>query len=53
MGDNTVSADPKDILDTFLTQRRYFDVNLGSTIVQGDKIKNLPEDYKSIFICIR
>ena len=42
MGDNTVSADPKDILDTFLTQRRYFDVNLGSTIVQGNKIKDLP-----------
>ena len=49
MGDNTVSADPKDILDTFLTQRRYFDVNLGSTIVQGNKIKDLPEDYKKVY----
>ena len=49
MGDNSVSKDPKDILDTFLTKRRYFDVNLGSTIVQGNEIKELPQKYKDLY----
>ena len=49
MGDNTVSEDPKDILDTFLTKRRYFDVNLGSTIVQGNEIKDLPDTHKKLY----
>lgn len=48
MGEN-VSEDPKDILDTFLTKRRYFDVNLGATIVQGNQIKDLPQDYKKLY----
>ena len=49
MGDNSVSKDPKDILDTFLTQRRYFDVNLASTIRQGSDIKELPQKYKDLY----
>ena len=49
MGDNDVSEDPKDILDTFLTKRRYFDVNLGSTIVQGNEIKNLDDAHKKFY----
>ncbi len=48
LGEN-ISEDPKDILDTFLTKRRYFDVNLGATIVQGNQIKDLPEDYKKVY----
>ena len=49
MGDNDVSEDPKDILDTFLTKRRYFDVNLGATIVQGNEIKDLPDTHKKLY----
>ena len=48
MGEN-ISEDPKDILDTFLTKRRYFDVNLGATVVQGNQIKDLPQDYKKLY----
>ena len=48
LGEN-ISEDPKDILDTFLTKRRYFDVNLGATIVQGNQIKDLPADYKKLY----
>ena len=49
MGDNDVTTDPKDIIDTFLTKRRYFDVNLGSTIVQGNTIIDLPDEYKELY----
>ena len=49
LGDNDVTTDPKDVIDTFLTKRRYFDVNLGSTIVQGNNIINLPDNYKKLY----
>ena len=49
MGDNDVSEDPKDILDTFLTKRRYFDVNLGATVVQGNEIKDLDDAHKKFY----
>ena len=49
LGDNDVTTDPKDIIDTFLTKRRYFDVNLGSTIVQGNNIINLPDEDKELY----
>ena len=49
LGDNDVTTDPKDVIDTFLTKRRYFDVNLGSTIVQGNNIINLPDEYKELY----
>ena len=48
LGQN-VSEDPKDIIDTFLTMRRYFDVNLGSTLIQGKKIEEWPDEYKQLY----
>jgi len=49
LGENDLTTDPKDVIDTFLTKRRYFDVNLGSTIVQGNNIIDLPEEYKELY----
>ena len=48
LGQN-VSEDPKDIIDSFLTMRRYFDVNLGSTLIQGKKIEEWPDEYKQLY----
>jgi len=48
LGQN-VSEDPKDIIDTFLNMRRYFDVNLGSTLIQGKKIEEWPDEYKQLY----
>ena len=45
MGYN-VSKKRGDILDSFLQKRRYFDVNIASTITQGDNIKDLSEENK-------
>jgi hypothetical protein len=45
MGYN-ISKKRGDILDSFLQKRRYFDVNLASTITQGDNIKDLSEENK-------
>ena len=42
----SVGKKRKDILDTFLTNRRYFDTNIISTVATGNKIKNLPDAYK-------
>ena len=39
LGENT-SKDPEEIVDTFLTKRRWFAVNLGAAIGQGDDILN-------------
>tara|TARA_R110002124_G_scaffold276080_1_gene446765 strand:- start:51 stop:3896 length:3846 start_codon:yes stop_codon:yes gene_type:complete len=49
LGEQDLTEDPKDIIDTFLTKRRYFDINLGSTIVQGNNIINLPKDYQKLY----
>ena len=43
LGEN-VSEDPKDIIDTFLTKRRYFDTNVLSTYNQGSDIEKLSDD---------
>tara|TARA_R100000995_G_scaffold44972_1_gene21165 strand:+ start:1516 stop:5217 length:3702 start_codon:yes stop_codon:yes gene_type:complete len=43
LGEN-VSEDPKDIIDTFLTKRRYFDTNVLSTYNQGTDIEKLSDD---------
>ena len=43
LGENP-SEDPKDIIDTFLTKRRYFDVNVLSTYNQGSDIEKLSDD---------
>ena len=48
MGIN-VSNDRTDILDTFLTKRRYFDTNIFSTFAQGDDIKDLDSVNKAKF----
>ena len=48
LGQN-VSEDPKDIIDSFLNMRRYFDVNLGSTLIQGKKIEEWPDEYKQLY----
>jgi len=47
--DVNVSNSRKDILDTFLTRRRYFDTNIFSTFTQGDDIKDLDETNKARF----
>jgi|21_taG_2_1085346.scaffolds.fasta_scaffold02478_4 hypothetical protein len=39
LGENT-SKDPEEIIDTFLTKRRWFNANLGATIGQADDILN-------------
>ena len=45
LGYNDVDpADPKDIVDTFLENKRYFDTNLISTVTQGNNIIDLPDD---------
>ena len=44
-----VSEEPEDIIDTFLQRRRYFDINLGSTILQGNDIQNLSDDDKTLY----
>ena len=43
LGENP-SEDPKDIIDTFLTKRRYFDTNVLSTYNQGSDIEKLSDD---------
>ena len=40
LGEN-VSLDRDDILETFMTKRRYFETNLASTLSQGSDIKDL------------
>jgi len=43
-----VSDNRKDILDRFLTNKRYFDTNVASTFVIGDNVKDMSElDKKS------
>jgi len=50
LGINTVDpSDPKDILDTFIEKRRYFETNLLSTINQGSIITDLPDDDKKLY----
>ena len=39
LGEN-VSKNPEEIVDTFLTKRRWFNANLGATIGQADDILN-------------
>ena len=47
LGDN-VAYNSKEILDTFLTKKRYFDTNIGATINIGGKMKELSDDSKSL-----
>jgi len=47
LGEN-VAYDPKDILDTFLTKKRYFDTNILSTYNTGQDMKDLDEDRKQL-----
>lgn len=49
LGYNVDPANPKDIVDTFLENKRYFDTNLLSTISQGNNIVDLPDDSKKMF----
>ena len=44
-----VSDNRKDILDRFLTNKRYFDTNLASTFVIGDEVKNMSDDNKQSY----
>ena len=39
-----VSEDATDILDTFLSKRRYFETNVAATVVQGGDITKLSRD---------
>ena len=48
LGENP-STDPKDIIDTFLTKRRYFDINVLSTLTQGSDIENLDDDNLKLY----
>jgi len=43
-----VAYDPKEILDTFLTKKRYFDTNVLSTFNIGEDMKGLDEDRKEL-----
>lgn len=43
------SENPQEIVDNFLTHRRYFNTNLGSTIKQGSRIMDLPDQYKQAY----
>ena len=47
LGEN-VAYDPKNILDTFLTKKRYFDTNILSTYNTGQDMKDLDEDRKQL-----
>jgi hypothetical protein len=50
LGYNDVDpANPKDILDTFIENKRYFDTNLIYTIAEGNDIIDLPDDSKKMF----
>ena len=44
-----VSNNRKDILDRFLTNKRYFDTNLASTFVIGDNVKDMSEADKQSY----
>jgi len=43
------SENPQEIIDNFLTHRRYFNTNIGSTIKQGSRIMDLPDQYKKAY----
>tara|TARA_R100000700_G_scaffold585_3_gene1504 strand:- start:4834 stop:8691 length:3858 start_codon:yes stop_codon:yes gene_type:complete len=47
--DEKIEYDPKKIIDRFLNEQRYFDVNLGSTIGQAAKIKNFSDIDKKLY----
>ena len=47
--DEQIEYDPKKIIDSFLTQQRYFEVNLGDTIGQASRIKDLPDIDKKLY----
>ena len=44
-----VSNERKDILDRFLTNKRYFDTNIASTFVIGDNVKDMSEANKQSY----
>ena len=44
-----VSDNRKDILDRFLTNKRYFDTNIASTFVIGDNVKDMSEANKQSY----
>jgi hypothetical protein len=44
-----VSNKRKDIVDRFLTNKRYFDTNLASTFVIGDTVKDMSEENKQSY----
>ncbi len=48
LGEN-VSLDRDDILETFMTKRRYFETNLASTLSQGSDIKDLGDREKKAY----
>ena len=45
----SVSTNPKDILDTFIEKRRAFDVNVFSTYSQGSDIKKAQDETKKYY----
>ena len=40
LGENPSPTNPKEIVDTFLTKRRWFNANLGATVNQSRTILN-------------
>jgi len=44
-----VSNERKDILDRFLTNKRYFDTNIASTFVIGDEVKKMSDKDKESY----
>ena len=49
LGEKDIAYDPKTIMDTFLTKKRYFDTNLLSTINVGGDVEGMDEDGKKMF----
>jgi hypothetical protein len=49
LGEN-VGNDRKQVLDLFLTKRRYFDTNVASTFAQGDRVKDMSDEAKRAYV---
>jgi hypothetical protein len=49
LGENNLEYDPETILNTFLTKKRYGDVNIFSTVGQLQDVKGMDQNTKNMF----
>lgn len=49
LGEKNIPYDPKTILDTFLTKKRYFETNIMSTANTALDVKDMDEDTKKMY----